>query len=153
MTFERTSDPAVVRSFLTEPSIWPFVGDDAAGDRATFQPNMDERIVYLRVIFGGAMEALVAFIPRSFVRYEVHISVKASRPSVAGFGILPDAFRWMWEHTDAQRIIAEVPTFNRLAANLARRVMQKTGRDEKAFMKNGKLHDLELFGISKPGGE
>jgi hypothetical protein len=55
----------------------------------------------------------------------------------------------MFEHSTAERIIAEPPACNRLAVQLASRTMKQYGINERAFMKGGILQDLVLFGVSK----
>src|ERR1017187_4579972 len=148
ITFERTEDAKLVKHILTLPDIWPHVGDDFAGTREEFVPNMDARIWYVLVFDGNRLVGMACFVPRSEIRWEVHLSLfRVHRPK--GDDILRGAFAWLFEHTSAQRIIAEIPACNRLAVKLAERTMSPMGTDEKAFMKRGILQDSKLFGIGK----
>lgn len=148
MIFQRTFDLDLVTAILTEPWIWPNVGDDFAPPHKEFQANQDARIWYVLAVEGKRVVGLVTLLPRSTVLWEVHIALLRDRTS-HGTAILPGAFEWMFENSTALRIIAEVPECNRLAVKLAERTMARFGTNPESFMKHGKLQDLLLFGIDK----
>jgi L-amino acid N-acyltransferase YncA len=57
---------------------------------------------------------------------------------------------WLFGHTPCRRLIAEIPAYNRLTVQLARRSgFIDYGRNPKSFMKFGKLQDLVLMGLSE----
>lgn len=138
----------LVRQILTDPSVWPHIGDDYAGDPEVWRPNADERIIYLLATEGDEVIGLFTFLPRSTVLWEAHV-VLHRRRRVKGTTIAAAALRWLFEHTSAQRIVAEVPACNRLAVQLTGRVMRLIGRNPRSFAKHGQLQDLVLFGLSK----
>lgn len=148
ITFERTDSLSLVRCILTSPYAWPHVGDDFAGDPKEFLPNGDPRIWYVLAMNGPEMVGLFTFLPRNQVLWEGHI-VLMPRRRPRGTQILREGLDWMFEHSTAQRIIAEVPTCNKLAVKLVGSVMEVFGLNSKAFRKHGKLQDLILFGASK----
>jgi RimJ/RimL family protein N-acetyltransferase len=55
----------------------------------------------------------------------------------------------MFLNTDCQKIISYVPEYNSKAYALAKRKMTLEGKLTKAFLKDGKLHDLFVFGLRK----
>jgi len=145
---------SLVRQILTNPAVWPYVGDDFAPDRQEWQPNADERIWYVLAIegtqYGGSphIAGLLTFVPRSTVLWEIHVVFTPKR-CTRGVYIGEQVLAWMFQHSTAKRIIAEIPTCNRLAVQLASRTMKQYGVNERAFMKGGILRDLALFGVSK----
>lgn len=146
--FERTHDLSFVSSIYTLPRIWPWIGDDYAPERSTFQANGDPRIVYLFCKEEHTV-GLFTFLPQNTVCWEVHI-VLLPRRKTRGYVILRGAMDWMFEHSTAQRIVGHVPAFNRLAVKVARRAgMLPYGINPRSFQKNGKLEDQILFGLSK----
>lgn len=58
---------------------------------------------------------------------------------------------WIWEHTECQRIVTDVPENNRLALKFAEAAgMQQFGVNPKSYKKGGKLLDVILLGLSRP---
>ena len=147
MKFERTTDLELVRNILTHPKIYPLVGDDFAPPREQFVPNPDSRIWYVTAPGG-----LFTFLPESEVCWQGHVAFLPDywgNPShAAGMAIL----RWLWANTPCRRVIANIPTFNRLAIRYSNRVMgmKVFGVNEKSFLKYGHLWDQILLGISRP---
>jgi RimJ/RimL family protein N-acetyltransferase len=148
ITFERTHDLCVVASVYTLPRVWPWIGDDYAPEPWTFQPNNDPRIVYL-FCREKSLVGLFTFLPQNTVCWEVHI-ILLPRRKTRGHVILRGALDWMFENSTAQRIVGAVPQYNRLAVQVARRAGMKIyGLNPNSFMKNGKLENQVLFGLSK----
>jgi len=87
-------------------------------------------------------------VPRSTVLWEAHVVFMTHRRS-RGVNIVEQVFAWMFKHSTAERIIAEIPALNRLAVKLASKTMTPYGVNERAWMKGGTLQDLVLFGVSK----
>jgi RimJ/RimL family protein N-acetyltransferase len=148
LIFERTHDLALVRQILTDPVVWPHVGDDFAPPREEWTPNDDPRIWYVLAIEGALPVGLFTFLPRSTVLWEVHVAFSRERRS-RGVNIAAGALAWMFENSTAERIIAEIPECNRLAVRLADKAMRRFAVNEKSFKKGGALRDLVLFGLSK----
>jgi hypothetical protein len=149
LRFVRTVDYSFIKGVLTHPTIYPHIGDDFAPTPKLFEPNQDERIWYLAILDDNRTIGLAMFVPRSRVLYEVHLSLYRNRRR-RGVSILTAALRWMFDSSEAQRIIAEVPACNRLAVRLAGQVMTHFGSNSRSFLKHGALENLILFGISKP---
>jgi hypothetical protein len=101
MRFERTSNLALVKSVLTQPGIWPYIGDDFAPEKELFRVNADSRIWYVLVVDKSVWpEGLFSFVPENPICWAVHVAmVRGRRPSFnreVGEKIVP----WIWENTD-----------------------------------------------------
>ena len=146
--FWRANDLRLVKDIYTLPRIWPHIGDDFAPEPWAFQPNDDPRIIYL-VASEQLPVGLFTFLPQNTVCWEVHI-ILLPRRKTRGHVILRGALEWMFENSTAQRIVGAVPQYNRLAVQVARRAGMKIfGTNPNSFMKNGKLENQVLFGLSK----
>lgn len=61
--------------------------------------------------------------------------------------------RWIWKETACQRLFGQIVETNRLSLSLASRCGMKIfGVHPKSFMKDDKMRDQILVGISRPGG-
>ena len=68
------------------------------------------------------------------------------RAREAGVAVVP----WLWEHTPALRLVCHISAANTLAIRYAERMgLEQYGLNPKSWMKDGKLHDEVLLGISK----
>lgn len=154
LTFGRTRDYALIRQVLTHPSQTRMAAEDAT-DIAAWEPHRDERVYYLAVqaptacVAFSELVGIVTAIPQNAVCYEIHVAFLPhawgmTRPALRG------AIAWLFAHTDARRIVAAVPAYNRLAIALGKDAgMTEYGRNPASFMRGGALHDQLLLGISK----
>lgn len=140
--FERTEDVEFLRSIFTHPRIWPWVSEEGQ-QPDDYQPLMHPMVHYLRHGDVG----VIAFRYLNAVLYECHV---AMLPGARSDNFAREAVRWMWSHTPAEKLVANVPSANRAAIAYARRAgFAQEGRITKAFLRNGKLHDLIVLGRSK----
>ncbi len=152
LNFERTTDLVLIRKILTHPRIWPWITDDGAPDREQFQPTpAGEHVWYVLVWDVAELLGLFIFHPHNSVTWEVHTCLLpkswGERATRAAVGVQA----WLWAQTDWQRIVTTVPANNRLALRFARRAgMVEYGLNPKSWLKDGKLHDQHLLGISRP---
>jgi RimJ/RimL family protein N-acetyltransferase len=147
VTFKRSDDYALIRRIITHPRVYDFATDDYSPAPAAFEVNDDPRIWYV-LVNDGAL-GLMMFLPQSTVCYEIHCCLLPGawgRSAEAARG----AIDFIFQHTDARRIVASVPAYNRLTCKLARAAgMTQYGVNAAAFLKRGRLEDLICFGISK----
>ncbi len=171
--FARLFDYATILTTLRDERIYSAMCDDFAPPREAFMPRMDDAIVYVgcwehtptdydnigradvRVIYDVVADKTIRFLglwcfmPTSPIRWNVHTcllpcawgrTVEATKAMLA----------YVWENFPVERIVTEVPTYNRLALRLAKAVgMEYIGTDRQAIRKGGKLHDQILLGLSK----
>lgn len=149
--FERSTDYALIREILTQPSIWPYISDDFSPAAADYRPIESEAIWYVLAWDDLELLGLWMFHPHNGVCWEVHTALlpdawgeRARRAAVA-------MAEWIWEHTPCRRIITNVPEDNRLAFRFAIAAgMEVYGKNEASFQKDGKLIDQICLGISRP---
>ena len=149
MTFARTFDYDLVLRLITFPAGYRAAGDDFAPDSFDFQVNRDDRIWYVVAKSGATLLGAFIFLPQSAVCFEAHLCLlPAARGSAAS--ALAGVIAWMFANSAARRIVGAVPEYNRLANHCAEHAgMTQYGTNFKSFLKDGKLHDLTLWGISK----
>lgn len=149
LTYERTVDYGLVRSIITHPTQYQWAGDDFSPPAAEFKPNEDERIWYVLAMDGEKLMGMMMFLPQSSVCWEVHCCLLPAcwgRTTEAARG----AFAFLFRHTQAQRIVANIAAYNKLAIRLAvRSGMEMFGANRASWLRNGELHDQLCFGISK----
>jgi RimJ/RimL family protein N-acetyltransferase len=149
VTFERTTDYALVRAVFTHRTQYGAMTDDFSPAPEDFQVNTDPRIWYVLARENGRVLGVFTLLGQNTVLYEIHWSLL---PCAWGRRTVPattGAIAWMFAHSPARRIIGAIPAYNRLAIKLARRVgMREFGVNPRAFQKHGELHDLVLLGAS-----
>lgn len=149
LKFERTADYGLLRSILTHPKVYPWIGDDHAPAVDQFRPVEDPRFWYVLAWDGDELLGCFIALPVSSVCWEIHCCLLpgawGSRSARAARG----CFQFLFDHTTARRITGSIPAFNRLCVALARRSgMEIYGSNPRSFLKWGTLHDQLLFGIS-----
>jgi hypothetical protein len=141
----------LVREILTHPKIFPWITDDGSPARSEYQPPDHPAIWYVLVFDGEELLGLWMFVPENCATLKVHTCLLPGH----GFHRARRAARlmaqWIWDHTTCQRIITDVPRFNRAAAAFARAAgMTEFGTNFRSFLKQGTLHDQILLGMSRP---
>ena len=144
MKIERTYDSEYITSIVTHQKCWDACSDDSACDPLLYFPSLDPAFHWLKAGDCG----LFMYAPHNMITYEVHTMLPNAHGKAVECAI--DAGKWMFEHTQCERIITNVPIFNKLALRLSLKVgMNIIGINEKSFMKNGIACDQTLLGISK----
>ena len=154
MTFERTTDLDLMRRIITDPEVWPYVSDDSSGEPEVYQAPSDPRIWNVLVKDGDKLLGAFIFTPHSGICWDVHTLMLPGHGAARAAVAAREMAAWVWANTPCLRIITEVPDFNPLALKFAVHAgMVQFGRNERAIMKFGELHDLILLGLSKPEGD
>ena len=147
----RTRDRELIRSIMTNRWVYRHITDDGSPSAQEFGPPMDERIVYLAASNdSGDVLGIFMLHPHNSVCYEVHtcMTPAAWGPFAKDAGAAGCA--WMFENTDCQRIITNVPAYNKIAAKFAIDCgMTQFGINDRSILKSGVLHDQVVYGLSK----
>jgi len=144
MNVERIFDRDYITSIVTHKKCWDACSDDGACDPLLYFPCLDASFHWLKVEDHG----LFMYVPHNLITYEVHTLLPNAHGKAVECALA--AGNWMFENTPCQRIVTNVPSFNRLALALSLKVgMKKYGLNEKSYMKNGIAYDEILLGISK----
>lgn len=151
LTLRRTADLNLVRRVLTDARIYSRMADDYAPPSTDYQPLEHPEMIYVAVDLNGTTQGIFALIPHSRIMLEVHTCLL---PDCWGYPAAEAAQKliaWVWKNTPCQRLITSVPAFNRLAFMFAVAAgMTEYGCNPKAFMKNQRLHDIIMLGLSRP---
>ena len=149
MQFERTNDFELVATILNHPDIYPHITDD--NSPAVLSPTLNELTWYVAV--RGDRDELLGLwllVPQNSICWEVHTCL----PKAAHYrDIGRQALEWLWANAPkVQRVVTAVPENNRAARIFAKRAgLIEYGCNPASFLKDGKLHDQILLGISRPG--
>lgn len=151
MTVERTFDYALVKQIVTHPKIYPHIVDDHSPKADEWKP-IDSDLVWYVMVQNGNGHAVGVFVlaPQNCVCYEFHtcllpeiwgpLARKAARMMLA----------WMFANSPCQRIVTNVPEYNRIALRFGRNIgLKEFGVNPKSYLKGGVLYNQILMGISK----
>ena len=149
LTVERSVNYALLDYIAKEPSIWEATRDDFPPDDYTVPQG--NGIYYLLAHDGDDLLGFCAFWPQNAVCFDAHLCFRpcayGKRASFA-FRIM---LNWMWINTKAQRIVGSIPVYNRLAIAFCKRAGGTVyGVNPKSWVRDGKLHDQVLIGMSRP---
>lgn len=150
IAIERSTDPALIAAVANEPSVYRMASDDYSPAQGDWKPTLNDQIHYLVARDKGILLGFCAFIPENAVCWQAHICFLP-----AAYGKTVEAFtlmlNWMWQHTKAQRIVGQIPTYNRLAIAFVRKVgFQEFGINPQSWAKSGSLWDRVCLGITRP---
>lgn len=150
LTFLKTKDWPLIREVMTDPAIYPHIADDFSPPRDGFEPFKEDAIWYVKVLDDKELLGIFMFHPDNAICWQVHTCLLphawGARAKLAGRGVV----RWIFANSQCQRIVTVVPAGNRLALKFAGECgMELYGCNPGSFMKDGKLVDQILLGISK----
>ena len=150
VTFERTQDYGLVKEIATHPMIYPAISPDGSPEPEDWQPLQSDLVWYVLVKDEGELLGMFALAPQNPVCWEIHTCLlpKAwgSKAREAGKEIA----EWIFQNTPCLRIVTNVPEYNRLAFKLAIECgLIRYGYNPASYMKDGKLHDQIMLGVSK----
>ena len=151
MTLRVAQDQSEVASILLDPSVWFWVTDDASIPGQTPSGPLPDGLSYLLVMDGDTPVGGFSFVRRNAVTWEVHYALlPQARGPERSDPIFQMALAWLWENTPCQRLTVEIPAYNRSAISYAKRNgMQWFATNRNSWLKNGQLHNTELFGLSR----
>lgn len=154
MDFQRTRDLDQVYKILTCPAIYQMMGDDYLPPAEEYRVPDHPDIVYL-IVGGRALVGLFALFPQNRICWDLHIALlpwasKAEKRDAA-HSLVP----WLSAHTECKRLVANAPESNRAAIYYCVHGigMKFIGRQERAFLRNGRLRDLIILGKDVNGSE
>lgn len=153
MLYHRTGNFDLVDRIFRQPEIYEFSGDDTLPEPDEFKVNRDPAIWY--VLAGNAdLVGIFSLLPQNAICWEVHTAMMSWASTAEKWAAARGFVPWLWSHTPCRRLTAAVPSFNRAARMYAIHGLglHCVGRQHDAFLKNGRLHDLVLFGRSREEG-
>lgn len=138
-----------VNLVLSHPEVYEWISDDnsPAPGQTDFAAILSAEGIY--VLRPNPWTVFILH-PWNSICYEVHTNVLPEGRGPMAVQACREGMSWMFHNTPCQKIVTQVPTFNRPALALARRAgMKPEGINSKSFLKNGHLYDQTILGISK----
>lgn len=152
ITIAETRDFVLIKSICADPEIYAAASADGAPPAENFAPCELEGIRYVAVRRDAETVGIWMLVPHSTVCWEIHTALLKTirgKDAVLAAELMK---QWVWSSTTCLRLITNVPAFNRRTIVFCHMVgMEPFGNNGKSFMKDGKLHDQLMFGLSKPG--
>ncbi len=152
ITIAETRNFPLIKSICGHPDVYGPASADGAPPAEEFQPCEMDGIRYVAVRRDRETVGIWMLVPHSTVCWEIHTALLPTvrgKEAVFASGLMKE---WVWSSTNCLRLITNVPAFNRRTVMFCRMVgMKQFGLNEKSFMKDGKLQDQLMFGLSKPG--
>jgi len=155
--FERSFDYHLIRAIMTHNRIYPHITDDYSPPPEKYRPIENDMMWYVLVrdIYpdAGNEEILGCWVlhPHNTICWEIHTCLLPNAWGERGQQAARLLPQWIWENTPCRRIITNVPTTNRLALHFAFKAgMKAFGVNEASYLKNDKLCDQVMLGISAP---
>ena len=149
----RSYDVDALNALLTHPKVYPHIADDmAAGpDDFTVGAIVDNpSVIFVAAMKHGEMLGAFMFIKTNGVTYDVHSAVHPEHRGRLTPLMAKGAVKWMFDNTDCMKVETKVPSYNRLAKKLTEAVgLTYEGTSRMSFLKNGKLYDQLLYGITR----
>lgn len=143
------SDADLIIRSITHPRVWPSISDDSSPDREDFVPVISDGIIYLGMYAADEYCGLFMLHPHNSICWEVHTCLLPNAWGRASI-FTAECLEWIFENTQCQRLITNIPDGNPLAKRLALASgMQSFGINPKSFLKNGILLNQTMLGISK----
>ena len=147
--FERTHSMDLVRKVMCHPMLYPHLIDDGCPPPEEFYPHDVPTFWYVTVYDDDELLGLWMFTPQNAVCWEVHTCLLPCSWGIRAREAAQRMATWIWNHTQCRRIVTTVPSRNRLALRFAEDAgMRQFGVNEKSFLKDGKLQDQILLGLS-----
>lgn len=150
ITIERTVDLELVRSIMAHPKVYRGISDDFSPISEEFVPSNHPSILYLLVLLDGNPAGVFMLVPQNGICWEIHTCLL---PVLWGCPSNEAALRcseWVFTNTVCEKIITNVPEYNRAALKFAKRAgMVQFGVNESSFKHAGRLYNQIMLGLTK----
>ena len=147
---ERTREWEAIKAVVTHPKVYLHVSDDFSPSAEAWEPIKDDTAWYVLVRDAEEVLGLWAFFPENAICWDVHTCLLPTAYGERARQAVNQVPDWIWQHTQCVRIVTKVPAYNRIALKFAKVAgMTEYGCNPRSYMKDGKLHDLILLGMSK----
>jgi len=140
----RSTDIDAIFEILNHPRVYGWVSDDCS--QKPHNPVMNDSLIYL---MDESKMGVVMLVPVNGICCSAHIAL---RPEMWGGGVdfVKESIRWGVTNTRYMKLVCSIPEYNRLAIRLVKKCgLTQEGRTKKSFLKNMKLYDQLIFGITK----
>jgi len=147
IVLKETTDSDYIKSVFKHDSIWEWISDDSCS-KESFEPLIHESIAYLIPELDGVPTGVLMLVKCNAVTMELHTAIL---PEYRGkcVGETFERLKAWASNLGYSRIRTWVCDSNKPAMIASKRVgFEYVGTEQKAFLKDEKLHDLHLYGIT-----
>ena len=137
-------DKEAISKIYNHPKVYKWISDDCSP--RPYEPVINNSFIYL---IDETKNGVIRIEPVNSICCQVHTALS---PEIwgKGFEFVKNATAWGFQNTRYMKIITLVPEYNRLAISLCKKCgFKQEGIIEKSFLKNWKLYDQILFGLTK----
>lgn len=146
---DRTHDMQLVRELATHDSVWPHISDDGC-DRESYQPIDHPSIYWLLAIEGPDVLGAYMVIPENTATYRIHVFMLPSAYGPKAHKAGSEVLRWIFKHTPARKLSAQISEKNALAYRYAKRAgFVDEGINRRSLLKDGVLLNQRILGITR----
>lgn len=148
----RLLDESLIRDTITHPKVYPMASDDSSPAPEDYKTTFSPYVTYLGCYDDDCRYVgLFMLIKRNAAVVELHTFLLPKAWGPKAKACASAAAKWIWENTKFTRVVTFVPDFNRLAIKFAESGgMTQYGLNPQSWLKNGKVFDTVLMGISRP---
>lgn len=149
MRIERTWDRELVEAIITHPAIYGVISDDGAPDQSECSiPNLNR--IYALLVEDGGVGGCYLVWPQNSFTLEIHTCLLPNCRGKKAAKAARLVLDWVFSNTACEKLITQVPAFNRAALIYARRAgLKDEGVNRASFKKDGVMHDQYLLGITR----
>lgn len=145
MKVERTHDMEVVKRIMSHPRVWPHIHEDGPTEPAPFD---HEGLIWAVVLDDGPIGVFLAH-QRTFVCYEMHTCLLPETWGRRASEAAQLFLTFMFCQGGCQKIVTNVPAYNRHALRFAKaNGMKEEGINRASYLKDGELIDQVMLGIT-----
>lgn len=147
MIVERIYDADLIKDICTRPEIWETISEDDY-DPADFHVDLNE--CWLMVGDDVEVMGLYNLHPINGITLQIHPMILKEFRGKAAYESGKLALKWVVENTAYEKVFCYIPTIYRNVILFAMRCgMVKEGINRRSWLKNGKIHDMVLLGITR----
>ena len=142
----------IERTFNTEsikaPALWETISEDGH-DRESWEPDTNDGWLLSSDDDGQIIGAWCAERVNA-ITLQIHPMILPSMRGVKAHQSAREFFLWVYDNTDAQKVICSIPYLYRNVKLFAMQCgMVKEGINRSSFLKNGIIHHQWLLGITR----
>lgn len=147
MIVDRSYNEKDIKSVITHPDIYPRLINENSPPPDLWKPAKGRIYIvgYDAIPFG-----VLSANRKSDIQYIVHFQVIPEFRKTHAIKFAEKAVQWVWDNTEARKLVAEVPEFHPNVIKFADKVgFIVEGVNYKSCLKDGKLYDQIYLGLSK----
>lgn len=143
-------DLDLITDTMKLPYIWPYIHDDATDIDGLAVPPPREGYLYYLGVFNPGYCGFFLVARQNKITYEIHTVLTKNCRAKLAIQAAKLVIDWIFENTDCERLVTQIPESNRLAERLAENAgMTRYGINPHSFMLNNKTESQILYGITK----